>query len=131
MTIEIKVLNNAALTNEEIYRELITLETKLNSTSKLRFHIDGDSFYMPTETDKPDTGIEVFGYNEAWKDEDFNPEGVSVCFLTDEGFWYVAYWCNQHDEWHTRPTGEEQWDKEKYESFLPPPTHWKKKIAPL
>lgn len=39
---------------------------------------------------------EVIGYNKEWVDEDFNPSGTRVGFLTDTGF-FSAKWVNDQD----------------------------------
>lgn len=41
-------------------------------------------------------GQEVIGYNKEWVDEDFNPSGTRVGFLTDTGF-FSAKWVNDQD----------------------------------
>jgi len=44
---------------------------------------------------------EVLGFNKSWINEDFNPDGICMCFLGDDG-WTIAKWCGSCDEWHTR-----------------------------
>lgn len=78
----------------------------------------------------PEEGEEVLGYNKEWIDEDFNPDGICVCYATNEGYWDVAKWCGLHYEWHTRPTGAGQWEEDKYEMALAAPTHWRYKPEP-
>ena len=65
-------------------------------------------------------GEEVIGYNKAWIDEDFNPNGTRIGFLFDYGddevegqidpenpeggpnHFCMAEWCDYHDCYHTR-----------------------------
>lgn len=79
--------------------------------------------------DRPlEFGEEVIGYNPAWIDEDFNPNGTRIGFLSDYGddevegqtvaenpdagprHFCQAKWCNYHDEYHTL-YGEEDDDE--------------------
>lgn len=116
---------------DQLREEVLLAETRMNM-GKVRFHIH-DGFkpeWFQVMADPPESGKEVLGYNETWVDEDFNPDGICLCYLTDTGYWDVAKWCGIHDEWHTRPTGQDQWEKDKYKDFLLPPTHWKFKPAP-
>ncbi len=35
----------------------------------------------------------VYGYNPAWIDTDFNPDGIRECFRTGDGFdWHCSKW---------------------------------------
>lgn len=83
--------------------------------------------WFKTEEDKPEVGREVLGFNQEWVDPDFNPEGICMCFVDDDGDWTIAKWCNQHDEWHTRNTNPEKEDADQYEKPIEAPTHWKYK----
>lgn len=76
-----------------------------------------------TEFESPSEGTEVIGFSPGWIDEDFNPNGTRVCFLGGDG-WISAYWCNYHDEYHTRDSVEdnEQFADSKAENQIP--THW-------
>lgn len=64
---------------------------------------------------------EVLGFNAAWVDEDYNPDGVCLCFCDDGGNWTIAKWCGQHDEWHAKNSNVEL-NGEKY-SKISAPTH--------
>lgn len=79
--------------------------------------------------DRPlEFGEEVIGYNPAWIDEDFNPNGTRIGFLSDYGddevegqavaenpdagprHFCQAKWCDYHGEYHTL-YGEEDDDE--------------------
>ena len=53
-------------------------------------------------------GVEVIGFNKSWIDEDYNKDGMCLCFCQDESvpYWMVTKWCGYHDEWHTRYSHE-------------------------
>lgn len=72
----------------------------------------------------PPEGIEVIFYNPKWINEDFNPKGTRVGFLNGDGNYISSYWCNYHDEYHTRISDEdnEQFELSKAEDQIP--THW-------
>ena len=44
---------------------------------------------------------EVIGYNKEWVDEDFNPSGTRIGFLSDTGF-FSAKWIDDQDCYTTR-----------------------------
>lgn len=44
----------------------------------------------------PSLGVSVILFNDAWKDEDFNPDGVRIGFRQDDGF-TSAHWWNYQD----------------------------------
>ena len=46
---------------------------------------------------KPPLGEEVIAYNKKWIDEDFNPKGTRVGFLSDNGFISAFWWDTQDD----------------------------------
>lgn len=54
-----------------------------------------------TEKILPDHGIEVLGFSPAWIDEDFNPDGVRVCWVDENGNWTSSKWDNDQDSYHT------------------------------
>lgn len=70
----------------------------------------------------PEVGDEVQIFNEHYKHEDYNPNGVTFGFLTDEKNFEVAMWDNEFD----------YWDAINYSSNSPMyPTHWQPKaVAP-
>ena len=45
---------------------------------------------------KPPFGVEIIAYHHKWVDEDFNPNGTRVGFLSDEGF-ISAFWWDYQD----------------------------------
>ena len=72
----------------------------------------------------PTPGTEVLLYNEKWINEDFNPKGIRIGFRDDVSGWISAYWCNYHDDYHTRTSDEDdlQFVDSKAENQVP--THW-------
>lgn len=44
----------------------------------------------------PPCGIEVLAYNSKWVDIDFNPKGIRIGFLSEDGF-ISAYWWDYQD----------------------------------
>ncbi len=64
---------------------------------------------------------EVLGYNEKWIDEDFNPDGIRICFPDGDGNWTSAKWNNEQDHYHTHA----EWKCEQGKDFNP--THWRPK----
>ena len=49
---------------------------------------------------QPPYGQEVIGYNKEWINEDFNPSGTRIGFLSDVGF-HSAKWNNDQDCYDT------------------------------
>jgi hypothetical protein len=91
--------------------------------------------WISIRNEKPDIGIEVIGYSEDWIDEDYNPEGTNMCFLNEHpetGYWVIAKWCGQHDEYHTRYS-HAWWDTENESNeitmgkIMNPPIYWQYK----
>ena len=82
------------------------------------------AFKKLTEKNKPELGVEVLLYSEKWINEDYNPKGIRVGFWCDVQEWVSAYWCNYHDEYHTRTSCEddEKFEDSKAENQIP--THW-------
>lgn len=81
--------------------------------------------FQRVENKHPPFNTEVIGYSKEWIDKDYNPDGMCVCFLFDDGVtWAIAKWCGDHDEWHTRMTDEEGEGNNRYENIILPPTHW-------
>lgn len=69
-------------------------------------------------------GEEVIAFNEKWIDEDFNPSGLRVGFLDDDGF-ISTEWDEDCDCYCT--TYEEGDDVDAYGRKKPNmPTHWMK-----
>ncbi len=116
--------SNPNTTEHRLQEEVLILEETGNKQGLFRFHIEEDKGWKLVSEEKPETGIEILGYSPDWIDEDFNPDGICLCFLMDEGYWIVAKWCGQHDEWHTRPTGEDNWEGAIYDKPIYAPTHW-------
>lgn len=41
----------------------------------------------------------VIGYNPMWIDEKYNPKGVRMCFMAENGFLHSAKWDNERGEY--------------------------------
>ena len=50
--------------------------------------------------EKPPFGVEVIAYHHEWIDEDFNPNGTRIGFLSDDGF-TSAFWWDEQDCYET------------------------------
>ena len=73
----------------------------------------------------PEPGIEVLLFNENWKHPDWNPRGIRIGFLDDVSGWVSAYWCNTHDEYHTRDSMLDDEQFEDSSAMNQIPSHWK------
>lgn len=49
---------------------------------------------------EPPIGVEVIAYHHKWVDEDFNPNGTRIGFLSDDGF-ISAFWWDEQDCYET------------------------------
>lgn len=60
---------------------------------------------------QPEVGIEVIGFHRDWIDEDFNPDGIRICFLNGDEQWYQAMWVDYQDSYNTyvSETGPSHW----------------------
>ena len=56
--------------------------------------------YINYQEQKPPIGVEVIAYHHKWVDEDFNPNGTRIGFLSDNGF-TSAYWWDYQDCYET------------------------------
>ena len=83
------------------------LETELLQIAKKKF--------VPVKRVQPEYGIEVLGFSKEWIDEDFNPDGTRVCFMTDgsDTKWHSAKYCNHQD------TYCDNFDPPQYWRYLP------------
>ena len=59
-----------------------------------------NNMYINYQEQKPPIGVEVIAYNHKWVDEDFNPNGTIVGFLSDDGF-ISAFWRDEQDCYRT------------------------------
>ena len=80
--------------------------------------------WIPLTEKEPEEGFEVLLYNKNWINEDWNPKGVRVGYLDGVGGWISAYWCNYHDDYHTRTSDEDDKQFEDYKAENQIPTHW-------
>ena len=56
--------------------------------------------YINYQEQKPPFGVEVITYHHEWIDEDFNPNGTRIGFLSDDGF-TSAFWWDEQDCYET------------------------------
>ena len=56
--------------------------------------------YINYQEQKPPIGVEVIAYHHKWVDEDFNPNGTRIGFLSDDGF-ISAFWWDEQDCYET------------------------------
>ena len=56
--------------------------------------------YINYQEQKPPFGVEVIAYHHKWVDEDFNPNGTRIGFLSDDEF-ISAAWLDEHDCYET------------------------------
>lgn len=59
-----------------------------------------NNMYINYQEQKPPIGVEVMAYNHKWVDEDFNPNGIRIGFLSDDGF-TSAFWWDEQDCYET------------------------------
>ena len=59
-----------------------------------------NNMYINYQEQKPPIGVEVIAYNHKWVDEDFNPNGIRIGFLSDDGF-ISAFWWDEQDCYET------------------------------
>lgn len=59
-----------------------------------------NNMYINYQEQKPPIGVEVIAYNHKWVDEDFNPNGIRIGFLSDDGF-TSAFWWDEQDCYET------------------------------
>ena len=52
--------------------------------------------WINCKEEEPPFGVEVIAYHHKWLDEDFNPNGTRIGFLSDEGF-RSAFWWDYQD----------------------------------
>lgn len=66
---------------------------------------------------EPPFGEEVLAFNRKWIDEDFNPRGIRVGFLSDEGF-ISAFWYDEQDCYETISKLQCESNKDFYRSHI-------------
>ena len=87
-----------------IIKEKIKKEAEGYGTLAQAF-IEGANFALENlwinfKEKEPQVGVEVIAYHHKWVDEDFNPNGTRIGFLSDEGF-VSAFWWDEHDCYET------------------------------
>lgn len=59
-----------------------------------------NNMYINYQEQKPPFGVEVIAYHHKWVDEDFNPNGTRIGFLSNDGF-ISAFWWDEQDCYET------------------------------
>lgn len=67
--------------------------------------------------EKPPFGVEVIAYHHKWVDEDFNPNGTRIGFLSDDGF-ISAFWWDYQDCYETISKSHCESNKDFYRSHI-------------
>ena len=67
--------------------------------------------------EKPPFGVEVIAYHHKWFDEDFNPNGTRIGFLSDDGF-ISAFWWDEQDCYETGSKQQCERNKEWYANHI-------------
>ena len=88
----------------DIIKEKIKKESEGYGTLAPAF-IEGANFaleklWINFKEKEPPIGVEVIAYHHKWVDEDFNPNGTRIGFLSDDGF-VSAVWLDEHDCYET------------------------------
>lgn len=82
--------------------------------------------FIPFEEEMPPEHEEVLFYNEKWINEDFNPRGIRIGFMSNDDF-TTAHWWSYQDTYetisHSDCDGNESFSQEIRESINP--THWR------
>ena len=73
--------------------------------------------YINYQEQKPPFGVEVVAYHHKWVDEDFNPNGTRVGFLSDDGF-ISAFWWDYQDCYETISKQHCESNKDFYRSHI-------------
>ena len=73
--------------------------------------------YINYQEQKPPFGVEVIAYHHKWVDEDFNPNGTRIGFLSDEGF-TSAFWWDEQDCYKTISKEICESDEDFYENHI-------------
>ena len=59
-----------------------------------------ENLWINYKEKEPPFGVEVIAYHHKWVDEDFNPNGTRIGFLSDDGF-ISAFWWDEQDCYET------------------------------
>lgn len=82
--------------------------------------------FIPLDEEMPPEHEEVLFYNPKWINEDFNPRGIRIGFMSNDDF-TTAHWWNYQDTYetisHVSCDGNESYSQEIRESIKP--THWR------
>ena len=73
--------------------------------------------YINYQEQKPPFGVEVIAYHHKWVDEDFNPNGTRIGFLSDDGF-TSAFWWDEQDCYKTISKEICESDEDFYENHI-------------
>jgi hypothetical protein len=80
--------------------------------------------WISIKEELPKLGVEAILHNEKWINEDYNPKGIRIGFKDDVSGWVSAYWCNYHDDYHTRTSDADDSQFELFRAEDNIPTHW-------
>jgi len=80
--------------------------------------------WISLDKQQPEEGFEVLLFNAKWKNEDWNPKGIRIGYKDGIGGWISAYWCNYHDDYHTRNSEEDDKTFTDFKAENQIPTHW-------
>lgn len=84
------------------------------------------SDWISVEDQKPPVGTEVDAFNKEWIDEDFNPSGIRIGYMDDNGNFNSAKWDGQQDAYFLTTTGEKDWEG----IIEVMPSHWRHRPSP-
>lgn len=73
--------------------------------------------YINCQEQKPPFGVEVIAYHHKWVDEDFNPNGTRIGFLSDDGF-ISAFWWDEQDCYETISKSHCESNKDFYKNHI-------------
>ena len=84
-----------------------------------------NNMYINYQEQKPKIGVEVIAYHHKWVDEDFNPNGTRIGFLSDDGF-TSAYWWDYQDCYETINKSNCEANEDFYKSHIDntEPEYW-------
>ena len=73
--------------------------------------------WIKYKDEKPKVGVEVIAFHPKWIDEDFNPNGTRIGFLSDGGF-TSAFWWDYQDCYETISKMHCESNKDFYRSHI-------------
>lgn len=85
-----------------------------------------ENLWIGVNNQMPEEGEEVLCFNEHWINEDFNPKGIRIGFLTSSGF-TTAHWWDYQDTYMTISKEEVESEPQAFSDTIKAhtePTHW-------